>query len=329
VAALPIGLSGLTTLVSDLASGAKARGTVWGYRAAWTAVRRMPEWAAYGAFDAVADVMVRRGGKGLARMRANYAKVRPELDDKALDALVREGVRSYTRYFCEAFRLPDRTPADLDRMCRAVNDEPVRASLAAGRSAVIFIAHMGNWDIAGAWSTSHLAPVTTVAERLKPEEVFREFFEFRASLGMTILPLTGGPNPFNGLRAAVERGDFIALVSDRDLTSNGVEVDFFRERARMAKGPALLALLTGAPLYAASIHFGPAGPGRGAAGKETVVTFSDEIPAPTDGDNAAKVQAMTQACAAYLEGAIREHTADWHMMQRVFVDDLDPARPGR
>ena len=85
MAAFPVDLSGLTTLVSDLASGAKARGTVWGYRAAWTAVRRMPERAAYGAFDAVADLMVRRGGKGLARMRANYAKVRPDLDDNALD----------------------------------------------------------------------------------------------------------------------------------------------------------------------------------------------------------------------------------------------------
>ena len=314
---------------SDLLSALSARGTVLGYRAGWAAVRRMPERAAYRVFDSVADVMVRRGGKGLARMRANYAKVHPDLDAAGLDAMVREGMRSYLRYFCEAFRLPDHTPADLDRMCRAVNDAAVRESLAAGRSAVIFLPHMGNWDIAGAWSTSHLAPVTTVAERLKPEEVFREFFAFRASLGMTILPLTGGPNPFTGLREAVERGDFVALVSDRDLTSNGVEVDFFGHRARMAKGPALLALLTGAPLYAAEIHFAPAGPGRGAAGRETVVTFSDEIPVPTDGDTQAKAQVMTQACAAYLEGPIREHTADWHMMQRVFVEDLDPARVAR
>ena len=314
---------------SDLLSALSARGTVLGYRAGWAAVRRMPERAAYRVFDSVADVMVRRGGKGLARMRANYAKVHPDLDAAGLDAMVREGMRSYLRYFCEAFRLPDHTPADLDRMCRAVNDAAVRESLAAGRSAVIFLPHMGNWDIAGAWSTPHLAPVTTVAERLKPEEVFREFFAFRASLGMTILPLTGGPNPFTGLREAVERGDFVALVSDRDLTSNGVEVDFFGHRARMAKGPALLALLTGAPLYAAEIHFAPAGPGRGAAGRETVVTFSDEIPVPTDGDTQAKAQVMTQACAAYLEGPIREHTADWHMMQLVFVEDLDPARVAR
>ena len=59
------------------------------------------------------------------------------------------------------------------------------------------------------------------------------------------------------------------------------------------------------------------------------MTFSDEIPVPADGDTAAKAQAMTQACAAYVEGPIREHTSDWHMMQRVFVDDLDPTRLGR
>ena len=42
---------------------------------------------------------------------------------------------------------------------------------------------------------------------------------------------------------------------------------------------------------------------------------------------------MTQACADVLGAAIREHTQDWHMLQRVFVDDLDRApaalrRPG-
>ena len=35
---------------------------------------------------------------------------------------------------------------------------------------------------------------------------------------------------------------------------------------------------------------------------------------------------MTQACADVLGAAVREHTADWHMLQRVFVDDLERAR---
>jgi KDO2-lipid IV(A) lauroyltransferase len=49
----------------------------------------------------------------------------------------------------------------------------------------------------------------------------------------------------------------------------------------------------------------------------------DEIPAPATGDRREKVAAMTQALATAFEGAIREHPADWHMLQRVFTADLD------
>ena len=35
---------------------------------------------------------------------------------------------------------------------------------------------------------------------------------------------------------------------------------------------------------------------------------------------------MTQQLATVFEAAIREHPEDWHMLQRVFVSDLDPDR---
>jgi KDO2-lipid IV(A) lauroyltransferase len=302
---------------------------VAGFQIGWYAVRRLPEPAAYLAFDALADVLVRRGGKGLTRLRANYARVRPELGERELDALVSEGMRSYMRYFCEAFRLNDLSAEQLADIVRTSGDGPVRELLAQGRSVVVFIAHMGNWDLAGAWSTLHLAPVTTVAERLEPEEVFQGFLDFRESLGMTILPLTGGPDPFVGLKAAAGRGDFIALVADRDLTRNGVEVDFCGQRARMAKGPAVLSVLTGAPLFAASIYYTRAERGHGIGGRHVFVEFSEQIERPQGVPTAVAVESMVADCAAHLEAGIREHTADWHMLQRVFAEDLDPARTPR
>lgn len=314
--------------VRTLVDAVNGKLSIAAYRAAWRAVRLMPAGAAYRLFDLAADLMARQGGKGPARMRANYARVRPELDDGALNALVRAGLRSYLRYACDSFRLPDRTTEELRDTVRTVNDEAVRNHLSQGRAVVVFVGHMGKWDVAGAWSTQNLAPVTTVAERLKPEEVFKEFFAFRERLGMTILPLTGAGDPFAGLTAAVERGDFVALAADRDLTRGGVEVDFFGRKARMAKGPAALALRTGAALFAAEIHYEKAPAGHGMGGYYTVVGFSDEIPVPAlDADASGKsVQIMIQACAAHLEAAIRTHTEDWHMMQKVFVEDLDPQR---
>ena len=295
------------------------RATLVGYRAGWTVVRRMPPRVAYRTFDLLADVAWRRRGKGVERMRSNYGIVRPELSPAELDALVRAGMRSYLRYWCDSFRLPDCSVDDLIAGVRVVGDEPVRAQLQSGRSAVIFLGHMGNWDFAGAWSTTQLAPVTTVAERLKPEELFDEFVEFREGLGMRIIALTGGTDVFRELIQACRAGALVALLADRDLTNGGIEVDFFGEKARMAIGPAALALNTGAALYPGTVHYEPNPQGHG---WRTVVTFHDAVAPPTQGTSREKIRTMTQTCADVLAEAVRERTQDWHMMQRVFTKDL-------
>ena len=295
------------------------RATLAGYRSGWFLVRRMPDRLAHRSFDLLADVAWRRDGKGVQRMRSNYATVRPELTTTELDALVRAGMRSYLRYWCDAFRLPDRSVEDLVRGVRVVGDEPVRARLESGRSAVMFLGHLGNWDFGAAWSTTQLAPVTTVAERLRPEELFNEFLAFRERLGMRIIPLTGGTDAFRALTAACRSGALVALLADRDLTNGGIEVDFCGQRARMAIGPAALAVNTGAVLYPCIVTDEPRPEGHG---WRTLVTFHDAVEQPASGTTREKIQVMTQACADVLTDTVREHTQDWHMMQRVFTRDL-------
>ena len=81
-----------------------------GYAAAWRLVRALPAPVAAGLFRAGADGAHKRGGKGTARLRANLRQVvGPDLPDSELDELVRQGLRSYARYWMEAFRLPSRT----------------------------------------------------------------------------------------------------------------------------------------------------------------------------------------------------------------------------
>lgn len=296
------------------------------FRIGWRATRLLPEVAAYGIFDAVALLTHRRGGSDVKAMRANYARVRPELSPSALDTLVREGMRSYMRYWCDAFRLPDQSMDDLAQAVRCTGDEPVRADIAAGRGQVLFLGHLGNWDTAGAWATGHLAPVTTVAERLKPEELYAEFTGFREQLGMTILPLSGGGAVFARLVRAVRSGAFVPLLADRDLTETGVSVDFFGHRAAMAAGPAALAVATGAPLRPVAVHYEPyPGRGGGPRAQRIVIAFGPQVQDPETGTTAERIAAMTQQSADYLAEAVRRHTQDWHMTQRVFVDKTDVA----
>ena len=314
-------------------SGLGDQATVLAYRIGWAAVRRLPARGAYGLFDRIADVMHRRGGKGVERMRSNYARIRPKLSPVELDDLVHAGLRSYMRYWCESFRLPDRTAEELAASVRVVGETAPREALEGGQGIVCFLGHLGNWDTVGAWATHHLAPVTTVAERLKPEELFDRFVAYREALGMTILPLTGGQPPFRTLVRTVKEGGLVPLLADRDLTDSGVEVTLCGHSAKMASGPAALALATGAPLHPVTVTYEPtpdpagtedsgvAAPPSQRSAYRVVLTFGPAVAVPDGGTRSEQITAMTQACADFLGAALRDHTEDWHMMQRVFVAD--------
>jgi len=312
--------------MTGVVRGAQDAVLVAGYRIGWRLVRRLPERAAYALFDRIADTMVRRGGRSVQRLRDNYSVVRPELTDGELDDLVKAGVRSYLRYWCEAFRLPDLGSADLQRAVRVVGDGAVRASLDEGRAVICFLGHLGNWDVAGAWATRHLGPVVTVAERLEPEEVFEEFLAFRERLGMRIIPLTGGGDVYDRLTGAARDPVVIPLLADRDLTRGGIEVDFAGDRARVAVGPAALAYDSGSDLHPVSIHYerAPDGPG----GWRSVITFHERVDRPEGEARHRAIRSMTAACATTLGEAVRTHPEDWHMMQRVFIRHLDRQRVG-
>lgn len=288
------------------------------YRAAWRLTCRLPERAAYGAFDRVARVLFRRDGRSVQQLRANYAKVRPELSPHQLDVLVAQGVSSYLRYWCDAFRLPRETPQTLaDRIRLTGHDAEARAIVERGEPLILFLGHLGNWDHCGAWATDHFAPVTTVAERLKPESVFDAFVEFRESLGMQILPLTGGDHVYSQLREAISQGGFVPLLADRDLTRSGVEVQLCGQPSRAAAGPARLALDTGAALFPLAVTYEPI-PGR--AAQRVVARFGARVQPPDEGSDEERIRAMTQECVDALGETISDRTQDWHMMQRVFMN---------
>ncbi len=299
------------------AAGAAAdQATALGYVGGWRAVRWMPEASARRLFDRIALRVSRRDGRSVQRLRANLARVRPEATPDELEALTREGVRSYLRYWCESFRLPSWPIEDLVRRTRTVGEHHLRDAYAAGDGVVVPLPHMGNWDWAGAWACATGMPLVTVAERLRPERLYDEFVAYRNTLGMEILPLSGGEPTMPRLEEWVRAGGLACLLADRDLSRTGVEVELCGRPARMPRGPALLARRTGAPLLPATLHY---------EGEAMVITVHE--PVPHRAGDAGLVE-MMQGVADAFTAAIRAHPQDWHMMQKVFSEDLAGGRAG-
>jgi phosphatidylinositol dimannoside acyltransferase len=304
------------------------------YTFAWRHAPKVPEPVLRAAFTVVADVTWLRRTEGVRRLEANYARVRPDLDAPELRRLARAGMRSYMRYFREAFTLQGATPEQITARVRVDGYENVAGPVADGQGVSLALAHLGNWDLAGAYATPHIAPVLTVAERLKPEELFVEFVEFRRSIGIEVLPL-GDSDVFRNLvRGATGGNRLVPLLADRDLTSSGVEVDLCGHRARVAAGPAALAVAAKVPLVPVGITYERlTGERRRAAGTAwgIVIRFYPAVPVPDDSGlrRQERVVRMTQGWVDAVARTLQESTQDWHMLQRVFVDDLDAERYAR
>jgi lauroyl/myristoyl acyltransferase len=301
----------------------RERLVVWGYLLGWRVVCRVPERWAQWVFRQIADRAWRRQGPAVRQLEANLARVtraaHPDAPATGLRELSRQGMRSYLRYWLEVFRLPVIPREQILGLMRCTGEEETAfAHMAAGRGVIFALPHMGNWEHAGAWIVLRGAgKFTTVAERLRPASLFDRFVAFRESLGMEVLPHSGGASRFGVLAQRLRAGGLVCLLCERDLTGTGIEVAFFGETARMMSGPAALAIHTGAALMPVTLWY--SGPYWGAH-------IHREIPVPDGGDRAEKTALMTQQLAQVFETAIARHPEDWHMLQKVFVADLDPDR---
>jgi lauroyl/myristoyl acyltransferase len=288
----------------------------WGYATGWRMVRAMPEFAARNVFDAGALYASRNGGP--AQLRKNLARVIGVAPKEVPGGLMRAALASYARYWREAFRLPTMNHQALGRRLAelVVGDDHLDAALADGRGAVMALPHSGNWDMAGVWLTQTHGRFTTVAERLRPESLYRRFIDYRESLGFEVIPLSGGEQPpFPLLSQRLMDNKVVCLMAERDLSRTGIQVDFFGEPTRMPAGSAKLAIKTGAALLPVHCWYD---------GDDCRIAIHPQIDCGS-GD----VGVITQSLADVFARNIAEYPADWHMLQPQWLADLSQEHRAR
>lgn len=232
---------------------------------------------------------------------------------------------SYGRYWVESFRLPRLDAETVEARFEVDGLEHVDAALADGRGLVLCTPHLGGWDFAAAWFARRGYPLTAVVEPLEPPELFAWFVAFRESLGIEVVPV--GPQAGAAVLAALKANRAVALVCDRDLAGNGIEVEFFGERTTLPAGPATLALRTGAPLLPVAAYF--------AGRKGHRATVRPPLAVERRGRFREDAARITQTLARELEVLIRVAPEQWHLLQPNWPSDYDalgvtpPAGPAR
>ena len=284
------------------------RVTALAYFAGWRIVRVLPHKWAYGLFEKLAKYLVKKDGKGVARLRSNLSRIKPGLSASDMDALLRQAMSSYLRYWCDTFRIQDWSTSQIQDSVTLTRGELLLDPMREGRGVVIALPHSGNWDHAGAYFCSLGIPLVTVAERLKPEALFQRFLRYRQAMGFEVLSIDS--RSFATLINRAREKRLIALVADRDLSASGIDVTFFGTTARMPAGPALLAIKTGIPLAVAHVSYT----------REGIHIEFTSVDIAVYGSESERVALTTQRMASLFEKGIAANPHDWHMLQRIWTE---------
>lgn len=273
----------------------------------------LPEPVALATAALVGEVLFRVRPDHRAMVSRNLRRVVGAKDgeDELVDRWARRAFRAYARYWVEGARLGRTSPQAVERRFLVDGLHHLESAMAAGRGTILALPHVGSWEFGGAFLAGRGMPMTAVAERLEPPELFEFFVAQREAMGLTVVPLDEGSSA--AILGTLRRGGLVGLLCDRDLEGNGIEVEFFGEKTTMPAGPATLALRTGAALMTAAVYSGP--------GPEHLGVVEAPLDLTRTGSLRVDVRRLTQEIATRLEGLIRRAPEQWHVFQPLWSAD--------
>jgi len=276
---------------------------------------RLPLPVATGAAYVVSDLLfyLRPDVRGTAeRNLERVLRARGDhVDPAVLRRTARRSFHAYGRYWAEGAVLPSVPVEQVVRHIDVVEGrEHLDAALASDRGVVMALPHVGSWEWGGAYLAAIGHPMTSVAERVDPPQLFEWFIQERRAMGLEIVPLDGDTAV---LLRTLRAGGLVGLLCDRDVQGNGVAVELFGEPTTVPAGPATLALRTGAILIAAVVYSGP--------GRAHTAKVSPPIPAERLGRLREDVQRVSQAVTTQLEAFIADAPEQWYVFQPNWPSD--------
>ncbi|UCG40287.1 MAG: hypothetical protein JSV07_07465 [Acidimicrobiia bacterium] len=252
------------------------------------------------------------GGRIAARRGMAEGIVERHLARVGSTASRRDVLESYGRYWSEALWASPRRLPEMRERLEVDGHQYFLDAHEGGRGAVYALPHVGNWEYAAIHPLAYDVPVVAVAERLPDADMGRWITETREMIGIEIVVLEKGHRTMGRLVESIGEGAGVALLSDRDLSGNGVEVEFFGETTRMPQGAIALAELTGCVVLPVACLATP-------TGHRLVIRPPLEIPdAP---DRSERIRGGVQALANAFEELIRLDPTQWHLLQPNWPSD--------
>ena len=255
-----------------------------------------------------------------AAVAANLQPLFPDESPRALERRALDTYRNYAADTIDFLRALSASPDETQRLFDLKQESVAIFArvLAERRGALLVAGHFGNWEIGGILMGRVLKlPLTIVAMREADPDVQRMRNETRAAMGVETLEVRQSLGTALQIRQTLADNRLVALLVDRQVGRDRVEVTFFGRRVWFLQTPALLGYLTGAPLLPCFLErLGP--------GSFTTIAL-EPIYVDRNRPRHLAIQDATQQVARGLESRIRLKPHLWYHFYRYWDSQHAPA----
>jgi len=189
----------------------------------------------------------------------------------------------------------------IERVNHSTGQQRFADAIAEGKGVVLVAGHIGNWELGASLLAAQGHAIDVLYQPARNPLWNAEVVSARERLGLNLIPRSGASKA--ALRKLRE-GHIVAIVADQNAGRTGIFVPFLGRLASTHRGPALLAIRSGAPLFlGASIRQG-----------DGYYGISEEITASREGEVDKVVERLTRAWSASLEKLVRQWPEQyfWH-----------------
>ena len=280
-------------------------GTIFGWT--YRGVSRLPPGVSFAIGRAGTWLAWRLLADTRAAIADNLRAIFPDESAQTLERRARVTLRAYADDvidFILALRTPD---AELRRL---FSYTPADAQLfvdqhAQGRGIILVSGHYGNWEAGSVFLRRIVKqPVTIVAMTEPNAEVNRLRREIRELIGADTVEVGRSLDTALQIRRRLAENSIVAILMDRHIGRDRVEVNFLGRRAWFLRTPALMGFMTGSPLLPCFME--RLGPGRFKIQAGTPIEVDRNRPR----DEA--IRAAAQDFADQLGARVRCHPEFWY-----------------
>ena len=281
------------------------------FSATYRGVGLLPRRVSYGIGRAGTWIAWRVMRETRAAIADNLRALFPGEPDRSLQARVRVTLASYANDVIDFIRSLRASDADLETHFdhTSADSQVILDLLAQGRGLILVTGHYGNWEAGGVFIRRIVKiPMTVIAMSEANPTVNRLRREIRDLVGADTIEVGQSLDTALQIRRRLAENGLVAMLMDRHLGRDRVEVLFLDRRALFLRTPALMAFMTGAPLLPCFIE--RLRPGRFAVRAGVPVIVNRDRPREE------AIQTAAQDFADQLSARVRSHPEFWYHFYR-------------